>query len=212
MKQHTILVNCPLKTRHVRQDPPDSDVNDEGDELTDYTTPLDNVLAPYHPLAKQVARYSTDATATYQEQPSSFTWSRMIALDGVDISTIDVILLTQYELLLGLPYLTEYLGYQGKIVATEPTIEFARQRMEELVQYRSVPGAAPPRMAMEGDDLTMDWQSIYTLKDIASCIEKIQPVRYNERMVSVFVIYHRTTDSFSCLCVVLILYLGCDGL
>ncbi|KAI8334793.1 beta-lactamase-like protein [Chlamydoabsidia padenii] len=28
----------------------------------------------------------------------------------------------------------------------------------------------------------MEWQSIYTLKDIASCIEKIQPVRYNERM------------------------------
>ncbi|CAO3598094.1 unnamed protein product [Absidia cylindrospora] len=111
----------------------------------------------------------------------------MIALDGVDISTIHVVLLTQYEQLLGLPYLTEYLGYKGKIIATEPTIEFARQRMEELVHYRSTMGSSSSTTGSSSftnllANDSFDWQTIYTLKDIACCIEKIQPVRFNEKM------------------------------
>ncbi|KAI8083179.1 beta-lactamase-like protein [Halteromyces radiatus] len=61
--------------------------------------------------------------------------------------------------------------------------------MEELVQYRtsadshtmtsSFSSYYNSNTIVDGD---MDWQSIYTLKDVASCVEKIQPVRFNEKM------------------------------
>lgn len=44
----------------------------------------------------------------------------------IDIHTIDLVLIANSECMLGLPYLTEYLGYKGKIIATETTIEFAK--------------------------------------------------------------------------------------
>jgi integrator complex subunit 9 len=45
---------------------------------------------------------------------------------GVDLKAIDVVVVSNYNHLLALPYLTEYTDFQGRIFATEPTIEFGR--------------------------------------------------------------------------------------
>lgn len=44
----------------------------------------------------------------------------------VDINSINLVLISNSDTMLGLPFLTEYMGYKGKIVAVEPAIEFAR--------------------------------------------------------------------------------------
>ncbi|KAI8052641.1 beta-lactamase-like protein [Thamnidium elegans] len=65
------------------------------------------------------------------------------------------------------------------------------QRMEELVFYhgQSTSVIDPTSFAhfsqLFGEKVAEGWRSIYTLKDIESCIEKVQPVRYTEK-VSLF--------------------------
>ncbi|RCH81936.1 Integrator complex subunit 9, partial [Rhizopus stolonifer] len=105
------------------------------------------------------------------------------------LHTIDLVLITHMDSMLGLPYLTEYLGYKGKIIATEPTIEFAKQRMEELIIYhgptisRIDPGSYTYNsQLMSTSSIPEGWRSIYTIKDVESCVEKIQPVRFNEQL------------------------------
>jgi Cft2 family RNA processing exonuclease len=45
---------------------------------------------------------------------------------SISWKSIDVVLLSNYETCLGLPYLTEYTDFEGVVLATKPTIEFAR--------------------------------------------------------------------------------------
>lgn len=45
---------------------------------------------------------------------------------GIDLKSIDVVLVSNYNHILALPYLTEFTDFQGRIFATEPTIEFGR--------------------------------------------------------------------------------------
>eukprot|EP00731_Ephydatia_muelleri_P010893 Em0005g1479a len=44
----------------------------------------------------------------------------------VDYSSIDVLLISNCFSMLALPFLTEKLGFHGKIYATEPTVHFGR--------------------------------------------------------------------------------------
>ncbi|KAI9490800.1 beta-lactamase-like protein [Zychaea mexicana] len=116
---------------------------------------------------------------------------RTVNFSLVDLNQIDVVLVANSEMMLGLPFLTEYLGYKGKIIATEPTIEFARQRMEELVAYHGRQGSfISPGSAihfsqvgsMNRQCVDEQWRSLYTLRDIKLCMQKIKPVRFNEHL------------------------------
>lgn len=51
----------------------------------------------------------------------------------VDLSRVDVLLISNHYNMLALPYLTEYTNFRGEIYATEPTIQIGRQSMKELV-------------------------------------------------------------------------------
>lgn len=53
----------------------------------------------------------------------------------IDFSEIDVILLSNYQSMMALPYITEGVGFNGTVYATEPTLQIGRQFMEELVNY-----------------------------------------------------------------------------
>lgn len=55
--------------------------------------------------------------------------------DLIDLSTIDIILISDSLLMLALPYVTERSGFSGRVYATEPTIEFGRQAMQSLIQH-----------------------------------------------------------------------------
>lgn len=45
---------------------------------------------------------------------------------GIDLKSVDVVLISNFNHMLSLPYLTEFTDFQGRIFATEPTIEFGR--------------------------------------------------------------------------------------
>ncbi|KAF9896913.1 Integrator complex subunit 9 [Lobosporangium transversale] len=68
-------------------------------------------------------------TSTSKSSQSSATREYMFKLpdfSGVDFKSIDVVLISNYNHILALPYLTEFTDFQGRIFATEPTIEFGR--------------------------------------------------------------------------------------
>ena len=44
----------------------------------------------------------------------------------VNMSQIDIILISSYTCMLALPYLTEYTGFKGIIYATDPTVQIGR--------------------------------------------------------------------------------------
>ena len=44
----------------------------------------------------------------------------------MDLSTIDVILISNYHCMMALPYVTEHSGFTGTVYATEPTLQIGR--------------------------------------------------------------------------------------
>lgn len=45
----------------------------------------------------------------------------------LDLSTIDVILISNYHCMMALPYITEHTGFTGTVYATEPTLQIGRR-------------------------------------------------------------------------------------
>ena len=52
--------------------------------------------------------------------------------DLIDLSRIDAIIISNYQNMFALPYITENTQFNGLIFATEPTIQIGRQLMEEF--------------------------------------------------------------------------------
>lgn len=44
----------------------------------------------------------------------------------IDLSTVDVILISNYHCMMALPYITEHTGFMGTVYATEPTVQIGR--------------------------------------------------------------------------------------
>ncbi|KAJ3065408.1 hypothetical protein HDU98_011220, partial [Podochytrium sp. JEL0797] len=55
-------------------------------------------------------------------------------LDSEAIRTIDVILTSNLETMLALPFISEFGGFKGKIFATDPTVLFGKLRLEEFIK------------------------------------------------------------------------------
>ncbi|KAF8986184.1 Integrator complex subunit 9 [Entomortierella lignicola] len=107
---------------------------------------------------------------------------------GVDLKSIDVVLISNYNHILALPYLTEFTDFQGRIFATEPTIEFGRQLMTEFVSFFGTSVASSPHEFIDRKKLMTKSGSglfpAYTHADIKACIDKIQPVRFREHIIA----------------------------
>ncbi|KAI8825616.1 beta-lactamase-like protein [Fimicolochytrium jonesii] len=113
-------------------------------------------------------------TASNERTP---TWVVPPFLD-CDIESVEAVILTNCYNALALPFLTEYTKFAGAIYATEPTVEFARLLLEELVntfardQHRG------------GEACPVRWGSdsipLYSLHDIQSCLAKIRLLHYAE--------------------------------
>lgn len=128
-----------------------------------------------------------DASLPYLEDCPEQTVFRTANISLVDVRTIDLVLISNSDMMLGLPYLTEVLGYKGRIVATEPVIEFGRQRMEELVElYHPRASNIPPWRRVHWSTFvskTDGWRPIYTQKQVEECVKKIEAVRFGQTMV-----------------------------
>ncbi|KAF9357330.1 Integrator complex subunit 9 [Mortierella sp. NVP85] len=121
---------------------------------------------------------STRSTREYMFRPPDFS--------GVDLKSIDVVLISNYNHILALPYLTEFTEFQGRIFATEPTIEFGRQLMTEFSTFFGTGVSSTPHEVIDRKKLVAQSGSglypAYTHGDIKACIDKIQPVRFREHI------------------------------
>ncbi|KAJ3089065.1 Integrator complex subunit 9 [Quaeritorhiza haematococci] len=105
-------------------------------------------------------------------------------LANLDASTIDVVLISHPDNMIGLPYVTEYMpGFEGKVFATDPTVEFGGLALEELgTMIRATSQSGSMResggMILIGDE-ARPW---YTPHDIKSCISKIKRVHFYQPM------------------------------
>ncbi|XP_073708898.1 integrator complex subunit 9 [Garra rufa] len=113
----------------------------------------------------------------------------------LDLSTIDVILISNYHCMMALPYITEHTGFTGTVYATEPTLQIGRLLMEELVTFMErVPKAhaatcwknkeiqrllpAPLKDAVD----VWSWKKCYSMQEVNSALSKVQLVGYSQKV------------------------------
>ncbi|KAJ2330920.1 hypothetical protein GGH91_006541, partial [Coemansia sp. RSA 2671] len=121
------------------------------------------------------------------------------ALSTINWARVDFILLSNYEQMTLLPYITEYTEFSGPVYATEPAKAYGRCVLEEGL-CAALQGKAPAA-THGGSSLPMastsavshsswshagggrdEWQARlpYTQRDIIAAMEKITDVRHNE--------------------------------
>lgn len=113
----------------------------------------------------------------------------------VDVSMVDILLVSNCFSMLALPYLVKEYNFKGKVFATEPTKQLGKQLMEELCEYihrtpvsdrsqqwrdeemmRSLPDCA----LKEAADF-LYWKTLYKLQDVYSAISLIEGVSYGQK-------------------------------
>ncbi|KAM4681458.1 integrator complex subunit 9 isoform 2-T2 [Amazona ochrocephala] len=113
----------------------------------------------------------------------------------LDLSTVDVILISNYHCMMALPYITEYTGFTGTVYATEPTVQIGRLLMEELVNsIERVPKAQSASMwknkevqrllpvpLKDAVEVSM-WRKCYTMPEVNAALSKIQLVGYSQKI------------------------------
>ncbi|KAJ6661163.1 hypothetical protein lerEdw1_015299 [Lerista edwardsae] len=133
-------------------------------------------------------------------------------MELIDLSTVDVILISNYHCMMALPYITEHTGFTGTVYATEPTVQIGRLLMEELVNFiERVPKAqsaslwknkevqsvlANPHLIpstlsrllpapLKDAVEVATWRRCYNLQEVNSALSKIQLVGYSQKIVSI---------------------------
>ncbi|XP_078085589.1 integrator complex subunit 9 isoform X2 [Mustelus asterias] len=113
----------------------------------------------------------------------------------LDLSTVDVILISNYHCMMALPYITEHTGFTGTVYSTEPTMQIGRLLMEELVNFMErVPKSqsatywknremlrhlpAPLKDAVE----VLTWKRCYTMSEVNLALSKVQLVGYSQKI------------------------------
>lgn len=113
----------------------------------------------------------------------------------LDLSTIDVILISNYHCMMALPYITEHTGFTGTVYATEPTLQIGRLLMEELVNFIERVPKAQSATCWKNKDIqrllpaplkdtveVSTWKSCYTMQEVNSALSKVQLVGYSQKI------------------------------
>lgn len=112
-----------------------------------------------------------------------------------DPTNIDIVLISNYLNMFGLPYLTERLGFNGIVYVTEPTYHFGRIMMEEMIKliertpkpkrlhlwkrvYEQVNLCIPRKHPMLTDP--NKWLPIFTKDELDSCLSKLKVVNFSQ--------------------------------
>lgn len=113
----------------------------------------------------------------------------------IEVEKIDVVLISNYLNMFGLPYLTERLGFNGVIYVTEPTYHFGKIMMEEVIKliertpkpkrpnlwkriHEHVNLAIPRNHVVNRDP--NKWQTIFTSKELNACLSKLKVVNFSQ--------------------------------
>ncbi|EGG21157.1 hypothetical protein DFA_01032 [Cavenderia fasciculata] len=115
-----------------------------------------------------------------------------------DMSTIDIIVISNYNNLISLPYITEHTSFNGKIYATEPTIQIGRSNINQYWQSTELLKLIGAEQANSAFKHAKSWKTLYSRFDTEKCFEKIQAVRYNE-FINLYSFTIRATSSGYCL-------------
>lgn len=127
----------------------------------------------------------------------------------VDINKIDVVLISNYLNMFGLPYLTERFGFTGYVYVTEPTFHFGRIMMEEIIKlieqtprprrlhlwkriHNQVKLSIPNNHSMNRDPNS--WLPIFTTKELNSCLSKMRVVNFSQS-IDIFGLYEVSAHS-----------------
>ena len=120
----------------------------------------------------------------------------VLQLTSVNLKHVDVILITSYQTMLALPYITEFTEFAGIVYATEPTVQFARHYIDEMLEYiertpktkeanrwkaKNVLMQLPLVVGVEGMRPHL-WKKIYNAKQVSNCFSKVKAVSYNEKL------------------------------
>ncbi|KAF8564027.1 hypothetical protein P879_08520 [Paragonimus westermani] len=121
-----------------------------------------------------------------QEEFSSVIWD-----------TIDVILVSNAQSILGLPFICESTNFRGLILTTEPVVKFGKILMEDILDALEQLPSVQPSFDLNGldskakksssdisDELfqrhTKVWRQFYTRQTIISTLDRIQMIAYHE--------------------------------
>jgi integrator complex subunit 9 len=101
-----------------------------------------------------------------------------------DLSTIDLILISNFNNILSLPYITERSNFKGKIIATEPTVKIGEKMMIELSKSlklnENLKTFEFENLESFHYDYFFKWNSIYSQEEIKNSISKIQTISFSE--------------------------------
>nr|XP_039259766.1 integrator complex subunit 9-like [Styela clava] len=121
-------------------------------------------------------------------------------IDLLDLSTVDVILVSNYFNMLAVPYLTEYCGFQGAVYATDPSHQIGRLFMKEMVQYCHRLSPTSQATKWKNEDLennlpaslkdvwnndVLSWRQCYNENDLHNALSRVHVVGYAEK-ISIF--------------------------
>ncbi|KAK5880423.1 hypothetical protein CesoFtcFv8_023453 [Champsocephalus esox] len=113
----------------------------------------------------------------------------------LDLSTIDVILISNYHCMMALPYITEHTGFTGTVYATEPTLTIGRLFMEELVNFMERVPKAQSATCWKNKEMqrmlpgplkdvvdVWAWKRSYSIQEVNSALSKVQLVGYSQKV------------------------------
>jgi len=161
---------------------------------------LDCALDPRHMLLYLPPSLKLD---NHEKSPSGTYVKRNIKygvpfFERYDVASVDVVLISSYQTILALPFLTEHTGFAGRVFCTEPTMWIARQLLEEIVildtqsRQHTLPSANAAlteaelrQLSAEASDALqhqmVHWRELYSHTDVTACLSKLEIVSYDQR-------------------------------
>ncbi|CAG8485414.1 403_t:CDS:10 [Diversispora eburnea] len=197
------LIDCGIITTDFLNFSPRDNLSSRTQPLTSISTEIDGINNDLGWSQNEAKRIKLDPSI----EPNGVNARRIRGqflveapeFSGIDWSTIDFILITNYKQILALPYVTEYTDFRGKIYATEPTVIFGCQLMKEFVHLFGESTMSSSMNGMEKfrslstrgtSDIFTGFtpemnlvRSLYSLDDVQNCVDKIQQVRYEEILI-----------------------------
>ncbi|KAJ2812815.1 Integrator complex subunit 9 [Coemansia furcata] len=156
--------------------------------IVDCGWPLDTLYSDQPDDTGKLRTAKTDTRLDPRDALSTINWAR-----------VDFIILSNYEQMALLPYITEYTEFSGPVYATEPAKAYGRCVLEEGLSAAlqgkasaTMQGGSSSSMASTSNRPQSSWnhtangwdkwqaQLPYTQRDIVAAMEKITDVRHNE--------------------------------
>ena len=88
---------------------------------------------------------------------------RLPRFELIDLATVDVVLISNFQSILALPYIMESEEFKGVVYATEPTLQFGQQLMNTMVAHSSRSYRQPSTVRTVHRFVTLDvvWQQLF---------------------------------------------------